>query len=122
MEFRFVIMPFKSVLPFVVPGSHPSKKRFKEIRETSFIITKKFGALSARLPLPLLMMSCSLKFLGMFPVFSVLVIFFSFFRITQNFIGFIDLLKFFMRLFVVRIYVRVIFSRQFPVSFLNVIC
>src|SRR5690242_20500193 len=54
-----------------------------------------------------------------FPVFSQLIVLFSFFRIAQYFIGFICLLEFFFRGFISRIFIRMIFHRQLAECFLN---
>ena len=54
------------------------------------------------------------KLICMLPVFSVLIIFFSFFGIAQYFVGFIYLLKFMMGFFIIGIQVRVEFPGQFP--------
>ena len=48
----------------------------------------------------------------MLPVFSVLVVFFSFFGIAQHFVGFVQLLKFFVCLLVVRVQVGMMLPGQ----------
>src|SRR6476469_5974538 len=69
-----------------------------------------------------LVLSCLLKLFSMLPVLSILVVFLSFFRITQHFIGFIDLLKLFMGFFIIRVEVRVVFPCQLTVGFFNILC
>ena len=51
----------------------------------------------------------------MLPVFSVLIVLFPLLRITQHLIGLVDLLEFFVRFLVVRVEVRMVLPRQFPV-------
>ncbi len=41
----------------------------------------------------------------MLPVFTILIVFFSFFRIAQHFISLVNLLKFFMSCCIIRIYI-----------------
>src|SRR5436190_2657055 len=60
---------------------------------------------------------CLLELIGMFPIFSVLVIFFSFLRIAQYLIGFIDLLEPLVGLLVIWIQIGMILARQFAVCF-----
>src|ERR1041384_7660915 len=57
----------------------------------------------------------------MFPILAVLIVFLSFFRVAQYFVGLIYLLKFFMRLFIVWIKIGVKLTGQFPVCFLYVV-
>jgi hypothetical protein len=55
------------------------------------------------------------KLFRMLPVFSVLVVFFSLFRIAQHLICLIDLLEFFIRFLVVGVQVGMMLPRQLPV-------
>lgn len=55
----------------------------------------------------------------MLPIFSILVVFFPFYRVTEHIVCFIDFLKTQFGIFILRIFIRVIFSSQFPVSGFN---
>ena len=63
----------------------------------------------------------SFELVGMFPVFTVLVVFLPFFRVAQYFIGFVDLLEFPVSIRIVRIQVRMIFTGQLLVRFFDVV-
>ena len=59
----------------------------------------------------------SLKLIGMFPMFTVGIVFFPLLGITQYFIGFIQLLEFLFCRRVIRIQIGMIFASQFPIGF-----
>jgi len=69
------------------------------------------------LPCPLL----RFKFISMFPVLAIFIIFLPFFRITQHLIRLIDSLKLILSRRVIRIQVRMMLTRQFAERLLNVI-
>ena len=54
--------------------------------------------------------------IGMDPILAILVVLLSFFGIAQHFIGFIDLLEFFIGFLVIGIQVWVMLAGQFPVG------
>src|SRR5262245_35192646 len=116
MEFRLVVLPTEPDVATFAPASLLTKYGLKEIRETFFIKITGEVLLPLRGPATLGLPGV-LKLFSMLPVFSILIIFLSFFRITQYFIRFVDLLKFFIRLLIVGIKIRMIFSCQFPVCF-----
>src|SRR5499433_2749802 len=55
------------------------------------------------------------------PVSAELVVALAFFRIGEDFVSFTDLFEFFFRRFVVGIYVRVVFAREFAVRLLDLV-
>src|SRR6187399_241630 len=58
--------------------------------------------------------------IGMLPVFSILIIFFSFFRITQYFIGLIELLEFFVCFLIIWVKIGMRLSGEFTIGFFNI--
>src|SRR6185437_10561981 len=126
---RIIILPTVFCLASAA-ASCATKQRFKEIRKTAFI-TGRVGIIpatkiskSAKSSLALLSLLLTLLFIliGMFPVFTILIVFLSFFSITQYLIGFVNLLEFFISFLVIRVYVRMVFSRQFAISFFYILC
>src|SRR5206468_3390457 len=109
------------------PAFGPSAKRLEEVREISFAaeVSRKITTFPLRRRSLMSLVSLCLpglfKFFRVLPVFSVLVVFFSLFRIAQYFVCLVDLLKSFVRLLIIRVQVGMIFARQFPVGFLDVL-
>ncbi|MCY1532376.1 hypothetical protein D9M68_676500 [compost metagenome] len=62
------------------------------------------------------------KLFGMLPVFTVLIIFLPAFGIAQYLLCLIDLLKFLLSLFIIRVQIGMVFTGQFAVCFFNILC
>src|SRR4029077_2592062 len=54
-----------------------------------------------------------LKPAGLIPILAQLIVFPPLFRIAQDFVGFVNLFKFFLRLFLILRDIRMIFTREF---------
>ena len=91
--------------------------RTKSRTRTSKTGTSKSPEASGLLLCPLL----RLKLVGMFPVFTIFIIFLSLFRITQHLIRLVDSLKLILGRSIVRIQVRMVLARQLAERFLDVI-
>jgi len=77
-------------------------------------------------PALLLLLSCIfttslLELVGMLPIFPVLIVFLSFFGIAQHLVGFVNLLKFFAGVRIIRIQVRVHLTGQLAVRLFDLI-
>src|SRR5690606_12419373 len=98
----------------------PSEHTFEKIRK--IVIAEIPRILSVRSAL-LLLLLCPIFFelLRMLPVLSVLIVLFALFRISQDFIGFVGLLKIVFRSLIVGVYIRMIFPCQFAISLFNIV-
>ncbi len=112
-----VFSPIFYFAPTPSPALTATEHGLKKIRKITFIKTPgKSSTLTGRissLPSRLLRL---FKLFSVFPVFTVLIILLAFLRITQYFVCLIDLLKFFIRLFIIWIQIGVILSGQFTIS------
>ena len=127
MKIGLIILTFELRTSAAPRSGFLTEQRRKEIREAS--TTKAIGKIViARITLGILLtvlllllpgisMPGLLKLIGMLPVFAVLIVFLAFLRIAQNLVGFVDLLKFFIGLCIVRIEVGLVFPGQFPMLF-----
>ncbi|HXO77847.1 MAG TPA: hypothetical protein VN824_21480, partial [Puia sp.] len=102
-------------------------REFPVVAVAAFVISIEFlEAASAEAAAPLSATTASFLLrlfvgFGVLPVFSVLIVFLSFFRVAQDFSSLVDLLKFLVCFLVVRIEVRVMFPGQFPVGGLDLV-
>src|SRR5699024_1403758 len=99
LQLRADILPLKLYLAVASPSPRPPKHGSEKIGKTVFIKIARVGLPFRSTPRPTLAVRGGAGglpgfFIGfrLLPVLSVLVVFFSFFRVAQDFIGFIDLL------------------------------
>src|SRR5688572_28371945 len=113
MQFRVEIMTAEFRLLMSRPTPKHGFKKIREITPGEILTGISF------LPWPTL--TLFFKLLSMLPILTILIVFLTFFRITQHLISLTDLLKFLMRLFVIGVQIRMKLPGKLSVSFFYIV-
>ena len=105
-------------------AAHSAEKLLEKVAETACVLAAAAKvappAKAAPLPPSALLAAARFKFVGLFPVLAILVIFFSFLGVTQNLVGLVYRLETLLGLWVVFVCIGVILFCQPSVGFLYV--